>query len=79
MKNQGKSRWLIITLSMLGVAFILIIMAVAALTGSNTGNTAHIKIRGVITSDGGSSLFGDTTASAEDIIANIKKAEENPE
>jgi protease IV len=78
MKNQGSSRWLIITLSILGVAFLLIIMAVAALTESNaSANTAHIKIRGIITS-GGNSFFGDDTASAEDIVENIKKAEENP-
>jgi len=77
MKKDSNTRWIIISCAVLCVAFLFLIIGISALNGTGSGNTAHIKIRGVITS-GGDSFFGSTTASAEDIVENIRKAEENP-
>lgn len=68
-------------IAIFGVAFIglfiFLAVLVALFSGETTsGNTAHIKIRGVITS-GGESFFGSDTASSEDIVSSIRKADAN--
>ena len=58
------------------IVFVWLVLAVAG-DGSASGNVAHIKIRGVITSEK-ESVFGSSTASAQDIAEHIRKADSNP-
>ena len=76
-KKDSNAKWLVLSLVIIGVIFFLIMMIASIFAGFNiSGNTAHIKIRGVITS-GGESFLGSVTTSSEDIVDDLRKAEEN--
>ncbi len=62
-----------------GLFFLLVVLPLIVLfDGDNlTGNIALIPIEGVITTDG-SSYFGESTVSSQEIVQFIEEAEENP-
>ena len=70
--------WLIVGLcaSMIFLAALLAIVG-AVSNSAGSGNVAHIKIRGLITTEQ-ESMLGGSTASAEDVAANVRKADSNP-
>ncbi|MAG16274.1 signal peptide peptidase SppA [Candidatus Woesearchaeota archaeon] len=76
----GKKRnikWIVIVVIVLGFGFLFLMSSILALTGTSiNGNTAHIKITGMITSES-QSFLGTETASSQEIVSNLKKAEEN--
>ena len=77
-KKSSNLKRIVVSVLILAIIFPLLLASMSAITGlSVTGNTAHIKITGVIAS-GHDSFFGADAASSEEIVKNIKKAEENP-
>lgn len=64
-----------IILSVVGLAVMLIVSAIGG--AGMSGNTAHIKIHGVILS-GEESVFGTSTVSSQFIAKSIREADENP-
>ncbi len=76
---MGKGLWIIGGVAALMFLFVFsLILAVAVSDSTMGGNVAHIRMRGVIVSETEQSLFGSSGASAADIAANIKKANDNP-
>lgn len=76
-KKRDSLKWLAISVAAFGLMFLLVASAIAIISGGiSSGNTAHIKIRGVITS-GEDSLIGAETSSSEDVVASIEKAGED--
>ncbi len=72
-RGSGALKWVLISIAALGLLLLLIAsITIMALGGIGSGNAAHIKIRGVITS--GESLLGVETSSSDDIVAAIEKA-----
>ena len=65
----------VIVLSLVGLAVMLIASSIGGTGGS--GNTAHIRIHGVISSDGNSG-FGTSAVSSRFVAESIKEADENP-
>ena len=80
-KNEGPKAWVVI-LILLGLFIIASFMAamVALFSGdvSGPGNVVVIPIHGVIVSTGEESFFFDTYATADRIIEDIERAEEDP-
>jgi len=77
MEKKNNLKWILISIISLGIAFIVFTALITLFSGENlSGNTAHIKVRGVITS--GESFFAVETSSSEDVVENIRKADENP-
>lgn len=77
-KKSSTVKWVAVSLIVLGIVFFFYLAAISVIVGEGgfRGNTAHIKITGVITSGDGSFL-GAETASSEEIVKSIRKAEEN--
>ncbi len=76
-KRRDSVKWLAISAAAFVLLFLLVASAIAIIGGGiSSGNTAHIKIRGVITS-GEDSLIGAETSSSDDIVAGIEKAEDD--
>ncbi|MBI2664867.1 signal peptide peptidase SppA [Candidatus Woesearchaeota archaeon] len=76
-KDKSSAKWWILGLAAAGILFLMLITTISAFAGTSFGgNTAHIRINGVITNQG-ESFFGTETVSSEIIVANIKKAEQN--
>lgn len=74
-QKRSALKWVLISAS----AFALIMLfftalIIMAINGFGSGNTAHIKVRGVITS-GESFPLGAEVSSSEDVVAAIEKAE----
>ena len=77
-KDRHNAKWIGITIASLGIGFVVLVLLISVFSGGNvSANTAHIKIRGVITSGGESSILGGGTTSSEETVENIRNAEEN--
>ncbi len=76
--RKQKSRalkWILISASAFALIMLPLMLLVAvAINGVGSGNTAHIKVRGVIAS-GESLPLGAEVSSSEDVVAAIEKAE----
>ncbi len=73
-RRNGALKWILVSIAAFFLAVILLASAIIMASGASSGNTAHIRITGVITSDEGL-LFGAETSSPEQVIAAIDKAE----
>lgn len=77
-KKSRSRKWIIAAIISI-VAILSVFSAITAISsGVKTGNTAHIKITGAITSGSEDTLLGGATASAEYISSSIEKADKNP-
>ncbi len=76
-QNFARKIWISMFI-MFGLLFISAICAVLLIGSENTSaNTAHIKVVGVITSEDGSGLFSDSTASSTEIVRELEKARDS--
>jgi len=80
-KEQKRSWiWIIVLLLILFLIAAIISSCIAFVSSSEpakVGNIALIRIDGVITSSGDSGIFGEQSATADDIVSLIEKADQN--